>query len=47
MKKCTGRSRILAQDKVIRGNGWYGRQDEKTIQENVYNWSSPEAKFLV
>ena len=32
MKKCTPWSRFLVQDKVIWGNGWYGRQDGETKQ---------------
>ena len=32
VKKCTGQSIILAQDKVIRGNGWHGIEDGKKIK---------------
>ena len=39
-KKCTGRSRISAQDKGIWGKSWYGGQDEK-ILNNVSSWSFP------
>ena len=41
------RSRILAQDMVILGKGWYAGEDEKTIKNFYFRWSSPEAKFLV
>jgi hypothetical protein len=31
--KCTSWSRILAQDMVISGKGWYAREDVKTIKK--------------
>jgi hypothetical protein len=31
--ECTSRSRILAQDMVIWGEGWYAGVDEKTIKK--------------
>ena len=31
VEKCTGRSRVWAQDTVICGKGWYAGEDEKTI----------------
>ena len=33
VEKCTGWSRILAQDKVIWGKGWYVKQDGKQQQQ--------------
>lgn len=30
--KCTGLSRILAQDMVFLGEGWYAGEDEETIK---------------
>ncbi len=32
VEKCTWRSRVLAQDMVIWGEGWYAGEDEKTIK---------------
>ena len=31
VEKCTGRSRVSAQDMVIARKGWYAGEDEKTI----------------
>ena len=43
VKKCTGQSSILAQDKVIWGNSWYDKQDgKKWPQVGIF----PEANFL-
>ena len=32
VEKCTGESRVLAQDMVIWGEGWYAGEAEKTIK---------------
>ena len=32
VEKCTGRSRVLAQDMVFLGEGWYAGEDEKIIK---------------
>ena len=50
VEKSTDRSRILAQDVVICGKGWYAREDEKTInyftQVGVLRMSSFLSKAL-
>ena len=46
MEKSTCRSRILAPDMVIWSEGWYAREDEKTINYFYSSSSSPEVKFL-
>ena len=33
VEKCIDRSRVLAQDMVIWGEGWYAGEDEKTIKK--------------
>ena len=33
VEKCTSRSIILAQNMVIRGEGWYAGEDEKTLKK--------------